>query len=131
MEKKLFNWIHWKKITLIDIICKGFLRNYLHEFEYFSVNCYNLFHKLKYSFIVQYLNIFHFADPRVSDWPLMSNPFGIILISLAYLSFVLYLGPLYMKDRKPHALVKTMICYNISVATASAVIFYGVSIINK
>ncbi|EGI67134.1 Elongation of very long chain fatty acids protein 7 [Acromyrmex echinatior] len=66
-----------------------------------------------------------FSDPRVSDWPLMSNPFGVILISLAYLSFVLYLGPLYMKKRKPYALIKTMICYNIFVATASAIIFYG------
>ncbi|EFN75498.1 Elongation of very long chain fatty acids protein 7 [Harpegnathos saltator] len=56
----------------------------------------------------------------------MSNPFGVTLISLAYLSFVLYLGPLYMKKRKPYALTKIMICYNISVATASAVIFYGI-----
>jgi len=61
----------------------------------------------------------------------MSNPFGIVLILLAYLSFVLYLGPLYMKNRKSHTLIKTMICYNISVATASAIIFYGVCIRNK
>ncbi|KYN16106.1 Elongation of very long chain fatty acids protein 1 [Trachymyrmex cornetzi] len=76
------------------------------------------------------MDIYHYlideiSDPRVSDWPLMSNPFGVILISLAYLSFVLYLGPLYMKKRKPYALIKTMICYNIFVATASAIIFYG------
>ncbi|KYQ58909.1 hypothetical protein ALC60_02065 [Trachymyrmex zeteki] len=76
------------------------------------------------------MDIYHYlideiSDPRVSDWPLMSNPFGIILISLAYLSFVLYLGPLYMKKRKSYALIKTMICYNIFVATASAIIFYG------
>ncbi|KAL0127752.1 hypothetical protein PUN28_003177 [Cardiocondyla obscurior] len=67
----------------------------------------------------------YFKDPRVHNWLLMSNPFGIILILLAYLSFVLYFGPLYMKNRKPHALVKTMICYDILIATASAVIFYG------
>ncbi|XP_071562348.1 very long chain fatty acid elongase AAEL008004 [Temnothorax nylanderi] len=77
------------------------------------------------------MDIYHYlvdeiSDPRVSDWPLMSNPFGIVLISLAYLFFVLYFGPLYMKDREPHALVKTMICYNISIATASAVLFYGI-----
>ncbi|XP_019885787.1 elongation of very long chain fatty acids protein 1 [Ooceraea biroi] len=66
------------------------------------------------------------SDPRVSGWPLMSNPFGIALISLAYLSFVLYVGPLCMKDRKPYALTKIMICYNICVASASAVIFYGI-----
>jgi hypothetical protein len=61
----------------------------------------------------------------------MSNPFGVALISLAYLSFVLYLGPLYMKDRIPYALTKTMICYNVCVAAASAVIFYGVSVIGR
>ncbi|XP_011705292.1 PREDICTED: elongation of very long chain fatty acids protein 1-like isoform X2 [Wasmannia auropunctata] len=77
------------------------------------------------------MDIYHYfnteiSDPRVSDWPLMSNPFGITLILLAYLSFVLYFGPLYMNDRKPHALIKTMICYNISVSIGSAVIFYGV-----
>jgi len=61
----------------------------------------------------------------------MSNPFGVTLISLAYLSFVLYLGPFYMKDRIPYALSKTMICYNVCVAVASAVIFHGVSAISR
>lgn len=72
-------------------------------------------------------SLFCFADPRVSDWLFMSNPFGVALISLVYLSFVLYFGPRYMKDRKPYVLTKTMICYNISVATVNFVIFYGVS----
>ncbi|XP_011152940.1 elongation of very long chain fatty acids protein AAEL008004 [Harpegnathos saltator] len=75
---------------------------------------------------IYYYLVNDISDPRVSNWPLMSNPFGVTLISLAYLSFVLYLGPLYMKKRKPYALTKIMICYNISVATASAVIFYGI-----
>ncbi|XP_012216690.1 very long chain fatty acid elongase AAEL008004-like [Linepithema humile] len=77
------------------------------------------------------MDIYHYfineiSDPRVSDWLLMSNPFGIVLILLAYLSFVLYLGPFYMKERKPYALTRIMICYNVFVATASAVIFYGI-----
>lgn len=66
------------------------------------------------------------SDPRVSDWLFMSNPFSVILISLAYLSFVLYFGPRYMKNRKPYTLMKTMIWYNISTAIANLVIFYGI-----
>ncbi|XP_020300424.1 elongation of very long chain fatty acids protein AAEL008004-like [Pseudomyrmex gracilis] len=76
------------------------------------------------------MDIYHYllneiSDPRVSNWFLMSNPFGIGLILLAYLSFVLYLGPLYMKNRQPYALTRIMICYNIFVATANAIVFYG------
>ncbi|KAL6432577.1 hypothetical protein ACFW04_006861 [Cataglyphis niger] len=85
---------------------------------------------------MEIMDVYHYlideiSDPRVSDWLLMSNPFGITLISLVYLSFVLYFGPRYMKNRKSFVLTKTMICYNISVAIANLVIFYGVSIINK
>ncbi|XP_029661336.1 elongation of very long chain fatty acids protein 1-like isoform X1 [Formica exsecta] len=77
------------------------------------------------------MDIYHYlineiSDSRVSNWLFMSNPFGITLISLVYLSFVLYFGPRYMKNRKSYALTKTMICYNISVATANLVIFYGI-----
>ncbi|KAL0127751.1 hypothetical protein PUN28_003177 [Cardiocondyla obscurior] len=84
----------------------------------------------KVCILIMYFNFYLILNapiyPRVHNWLLMSNPFGIILILLAYLSFVLYFGPLYMKNRKPHALVKTMICYDILIATASAVIFYGI-----
>ncbi|XP_072747584.1 very long chain fatty acid elongase 7 isoform X2 [Anoplolepis gracilipes] len=81
---------------------------------------------------MEIMNIYHYlieeiSDPRVSDWLFMSNPLSIALISLAYLSFVLYFGPRYMKNRKPYALKKTMICYNISVAIANLVIFYGMA----
>ncbi|KAL6255997.1 hypothetical protein P5V15_013232 [Pogonomyrmex californicus] len=75
---------------------------------------------------IYYYLVNDISDPRVSDWPLMSNPLVVTSISIVYLSFVLYLGPLYMKTRKPYALVKIMICYNISVASANAIIFYGI-----
>ncbi|XP_050460927.1 elongation of very long chain fatty acids protein 1-like [Cataglyphis hispanica] len=80
---------------------------------------------------MEIMDVYHYlideiSDPRVSDWLLMSNPFGITLISLVYLSFVLYFGPRYMKNRKSYVLTKTMICYNISVAIANLVIFYGI-----
>ncbi|XP_029174303.1 elongation of very long chain fatty acids protein 7-like isoform X2 [Nylanderia fulva] len=80
---------------------------------------------------MEIMNTYHYlideiSDPRVSDWLFMSNPFGIILILLTYLSFVLYFGPRYMKNRKPYTLKKTMICYNISIAIANLVSFYGI-----
>ncbi|XP_076749958.1 very long chain fatty acid elongase 7 [Xylocopa sonorina] len=65
------------------------------------------------------------ADSRVADWPLMASPFPLLGIVSIYLAFVLRLGPLYMKNRKPYHLNKVMICYNIFMATASASVFYG------
>ncbi|GAB1868321.1 Elongation of very long chain fatty acids protein [Camponotus japonicus] len=66
------------------------------------------------------------SDPRVSDWLFMSNPFSVILILFTYLSFVLYFGPRYMKDKKPYTLKKIMICYNISITIANVIVFYGI-----
>lgn len=58
---------------------------------------------------------------------LMSNPFSLLGIIFLYLLFVLRLGPLWMKNRKPYSLNKIMICYNIFMSTASGTVFYGVS----
>ncbi|XP_015439768.1 PREDICTED: elongation of very long chain fatty acids protein 7-like [Dufourea novaeangliae] len=65
------------------------------------------------------------ADPRVADWFLMGSPVPLLGIISFYLAFVLRLGPLYMKNRKPFNLNKVMIFYNIFMATASAAVFYG------
>ncbi|XP_076384897.1 very long chain fatty acid elongase 7 isoform X2 [Megalopta genalis] len=65
------------------------------------------------------------ADPRVADWFLMGSPVPLLGIISLYLAFVLRLGPLYMKNRKPFNLNKLMIFYNIFMATASAAVFYG------
>ncbi|KOX67486.1 Elongation of very long chain fatty acids protein 7, partial [Melipona quadrifasciata] len=64
-------------------------------------------------------------DSRVADWFLMSSPFPLLGIICLYLLFVLRLGPFCMKNRKPFNLNKLMICYNISMATASGTVFYG------
>lgn len=58
---------------------------------------------------------------------LMSSPFSLLGIIFLYLLFVLRLGPLWMKNRKPYSLNKIMICYNIFMSTASGTVFYGVS----
>ncbi|XP_043785136.1 elongation of very long chain fatty acids protein 7-like [Apis laboriosa] len=65
------------------------------------------------------------ADSRVADWMLMSSPFPLLGIIFFYLLFVLRLGPLWMKNRKPYSLNKIMICYNIFMSTASGTVFYG------
>lgn len=71
------------------------------------------------------------TDPRVADWPLMASPIPVATILLAYLAFILYLGPMYMRNRPPYSLHKVMIFYNVFVVFASAAVFYGVSYIIK
>ncbi|XP_015190636.1 PREDICTED: elongation of very long chain fatty acids protein 1-like isoform X1 [Polistes dominula] len=66
------------------------------------------------------------ADPRVANLPLMKDPFAVTLILLAYLGFVLHIGPRYMKNRKPYKLNSFMILYNGLLAIASGVTCYGV-----
>ncbi|XP_076392787.1 very long chain fatty acid elongase 7 isoform X2 [Megachile rotundata] len=67
----------------------------------------------------------HAADPRVADWFLMKSPFPLLAIVSLYLLFVLHLGPLYMRNRKPYNLNRIMIFYNILMAIASGSVFYG------
>lgn len=67
------------------------------------------------------------SDPRVADWPMMSSPFPVLLIILAYLLFVLHLGPRFMQNRTPYSLHNLMIGYNVAIAICSAAVFYGVS----
>lgn len=52
------------------------------------------------------------SDPAVDKWFLMKSPVPILGILAAYISFVLFIGPRYMKNRKPFELRNTIICYN-------------------
>ncbi|XP_012285309.1 elongation of very long chain fatty acids protein 1 [Orussus abietinus] len=65
------------------------------------------------------------SDPRVADWPLMGSPFPLALLLIGYIVFVLHLGPRYMRSRQPYSLYGFMICYNVLVAIASGIVFYG------
>ena len=56
------------------------------------------------------------ADPRVSDWPLMSNPFPTAIITCLYLLFV-HWGPQFMETRKPFELRPYILLYNAAVAS--------------
>ncbi|XP_050310219.1 elongation of very long chain fatty acids protein AAEL008004 [Anthonomus grandis grandis] len=53
------------------------------------------------------------ADPRTSEWFLMSNPIPVAVILFSYLYFVLKCGPEYMKNKKPYSLNRILMFYNL------------------
>lgn len=57
----------------------------------------------------------------------MNNPLPTFMMIGAYLSWVLVIGPLYMRDRKPMNINKTIIIYNAFQVLLSAYMFYEVS----
>lgn len=65
-------------------------------------------------------------DPRVKDWLLMSSPFTIIGVITVYLFFVLKLGPILMKNRKPFNIDQVVKYYNLLQVLLCAGIFYQV-----
>lgn len=78
------------------------------------------------SVVLNFLPLF-FLDPRVRAYPLMESPVNMSAILLAYLAFVLYIGPRYMANRKPYHLKEAMIVYNFSLVALSIYIVYEVS----
>ncbi|XP_017756789.1 PREDICTED: elongation of very long chain fatty acids protein AAEL008004-like [Eufriesea mexicana] len=61
-----------------------------------------------------------------SDWLLVKTPIPIILLSFAYLYFVLRCGPRFMKDKKPYQLRTFIRLYNIFQIVSNALIVYNV-----
>lgn len=68
-----------------------------------------------------------FLDPRVSDWPMMSDPLPTILICATYALIVTTIGPKLMENRKPFELKRTLIVYNALQVIFSAWLFSEVS----
>ncbi|XP_037944247.1 elongation of very long chain fatty acids protein AAEL008004-like [Teleopsis dalmanni] len=65
-----------------------------------------------------------YGDPRSKRFPLMEHPlytFGLVGI---YLSWVLVIGPFFMRDRKPFQLRRTLVIYNAFQVALSAYMFY-------
>ena len=56
----------------------------------------------------------------------MESPVNMSAILLAYLAFVLYIGPRFMANRKPYQLKEVMIVYNFSLVAVSIYIVYEV-----
>lgn len=69
----------------------------------------------------------------VDFFPMMSNPYPLILIFIIYLLFVLKLGPMYMKNRTPYDITDVLRLYNVfqvfccTFIVASAFFYHGYS----
>lgn len=60
----------------------------------------------------------------------MDTPIPTAIFIFCYLSWVVVLGPLFMRDRKPFSLRNTLIYYNAFQVTLSAYMFYEVRILD-
>ena len=65
-----------------------------------------------------------FLDPRVKNFSFMDNPLTTIGMILTYLAWVMVIGPIYMRDRKPMNLRNTLIVYNAGQVLLSSYMFY-------
>ncbi|XP_050342686.1 elongation of very long chain fatty acids protein 7-like [Nymphalis io] len=66
----------------------------------------------------------------VNQWMFMNTPFPLIIITIAYLLFVIKIGPKFMKNRPPFALSNILITYNaIQVAYALYLCYNGTQLI--
>uniref|UniRef100_A0A8C8B8H4 Elongation of very long chain fatty acids protein n=1 Tax=Otus sunia TaxID=257818 RepID=A0A8C8B8H4_9STRI len=74
--------------------------------------------------VTMYQDFMKKADPRIADYPLMQSPFLVMGILLAYVYFVLSLGPRLMANRKPLNLKKFMVLYNFFLVGLSLYIVY-------
>lgn len=67
------------------------------------------------------------TDPRSKMFPFMDTPLATAGMILVYLSWVLIIGPIYMRDRKPMNIKSTLIYYNAFQVILSSYMFYEVS----
>ena len=56
--------------------------------------------------------IWDLRDQRVDNWPLMNSPLPTVALCCLYFYTVKFLGPWFMKDKKPYDLKNTIIVYN-------------------
>ncbi|XP_018316191.1 elongation of very long chain fatty acids protein AAEL008004 [Mycetomoellerius zeteki] len=50
---------------------------------------------------------------RTREWPFISSPYPLMLITFGYMYFVLYAGPRFMKDRSPYELKTFILIYDV------------------
>ena len=67
------------------------------------------------------------ADPRVSEWSLMSSPLPTVIICLVYLIIVRFIGPVFMRNREAYSLKYPMLAYNLFQVLFNGWIFLGES----
>ncbi|XP_060593274.1 elongation of very long chain fatty acids protein 2-like [Ruditapes philippinarum] len=65
-----------------------------------------------------------YGDPRTRYWFMFfGNPIPVWLLTIAYLVFVVYAGPKFMKNRKPYSLQTFMVVYNLGLVIMSIYMF--------
>ena len=67
--------------------------------------------------------IWDLRDRRVDQWPLMNSPLPTVALCSLYFYTVKFLGPWFMKERKPYDLKNTIIVYNFLQVAFSAWLF--------
>ncbi|KAF0770044.1 elongation of very long chain fatty acids protein 4-like [Aphis craccivora] len=77
-----------------------------------SVNLNNFINETQHQFL-NLLNQELKFDKKVDSWMLMSTPWPVLSIVIAYLLFVLKLGPKMMENREPFKIKRIMMVYNI------------------
>lgn len=76
------------------------------------------------------VKIFYFLDNNVDSWFLM-HYWPVFTIILAYLVFVLKIGPDMMKNREPYSLKKILLFYNLFQSGFNLFLLYNVSLTVK
>ena len=79
------------------------------------------------SVLEYYDYVWSLRDPRVENWPLMNSIVPTLVLSSSYLIISLFIGPLFMRDRKPYEFKNLMQFYNLSQVIISAFICYEIS----
>nr|UZZ64687.1 fatty acid elongase elovl1c [Platychelipus littoralis] len=64
-------------------------------------------------------------DTRVREWFLMSSIYPMLIICTIYVTIALFVGPMFMKTRRPYEIKKLVMGYNIFQVIASFWIFQG------
>ncbi|GBP54027.1 Elongation of very long chain fatty acids protein AAEL008004 [Eumeta japonica] len=64
------------------------------------------------------------SDPRVEGWFLFDTPLPTLAMVLTYLAFVMVVGPLWMANRKPFKIQRTLVLYNAFQVLLSSYMFY-------
>ncbi|KAI8428750.1 hypothetical protein MSG28_007435 [Choristoneura fumiferana] len=64
------------------------------------------------------------SDPRVQGWFLFDTPLPTLAMVIAYLAFVMVIGPLWMENKKPFQIKNTLVAYNAFQVLLSSYMFY-------
>ena len=71
-----------------------------------------------------YDHLWSLRDSRVENWPLMHSIVPTLVLSGSYLMICLFIGPIFMKNRKPYECKQLIQVYNLFQIIISAFLCY-------